>query len=777
MTLEIAFLLIVLAGMIVLFLTEKLPIDLTAFIGLVILIFTGYVTADQAFSGFASSAVITMLAIFIVSEALMNAGVADVAADLIHRWVGGRELPLMITIMLTAGILSAFMNNIAATAVLMPAVASLCRRAGLQPSKIFMPLSFGAIVGGTTTLVGTPPNILAGAVLAQRGLEPFSLFDFTPIGIVLLVMCVIYMATIGRRMLPEQDLVHDQKGQELARLYGLEDGLFAIRIPAGSPLENQSLGETRLGSALGIQIVSVMRKGEQELAPSADTILKAGDELLVGGNREHVSEILGVQGLDIETSSARQLGVPKRGVSGVKLKLIKGSTLIGKTLRDSNFRGRFGVAVMALERNAERRTKKVGDVALAEGDLLYGIGASEKVADLPQHSDHFELLMAGVAALKELRKEPLLVIRIPEISPLVGRTVAESRVAELMGVMIIGIIRDDTVEWSIDPERVIKVNDRLFVSGEESTLRTLLKMGEVELTTQVSAPALESEEVGVVEATIAPRSRLEGKTLADVGFRERRGLQVLAIWREGEAVKEGLAQLQLRVGDGLLIQGKRGLLAQLGGDDDLVVLSPLPAAGRNLKKAPFAIGGLLMMIALVVSGFQPIHVAAFAAATFVVLAGALTMNEAYRAIEWRAIFLVAAVLPVGAAMESSGTAALLAQNVMTYAGGLGPYAVLASLVLLSSLLSQGLDGAPAVVLLTPVVLSTANGLDISPYPLMMGVALAASAAFMTPFSHKANLLVMGAGGYRSWDYLKVGTPLTAVILVTLVLLVPVFFPF
>ncbi len=332
-----------------------------------------------------------------------------------------------------------------------------------------------------------------------------------------------------------------------------------------------------------------------------------------------------------------------------------------------------------------------------------------------------------------------------------------------MGVMVIGILRDNEINWTIDPNEILQAGDELFVNGEESKLRTLLKIGSVELEFQVAAPTFESEEVGVFEATIAPRSGLEGRTLADVNFRERKGLQVLAVWREGKPIREGLTDLALRVGDGLLLQGKRGKLALLATDEDLVVLSDVTGSEPNLKKAPYAIGGLFLMIGLVITGYQPIQVAAFAAATFVVLAGALTMKEAYRAIEWRAIFLVAAVLPVGAAMESSGAATLLAQNVMTYAGDLGPYAVLGTLVLLSSLLSQGLDGAPAVVLLTPVVLSTADGLHISPYPLMMGVALAASAAFMTPFSHKANLLVMGAGGYKSWDYIRVGTPLTIVI--------------
>jgi di/tricarboxylate transporter len=777
MTLSIAFLMIVLVGMIVLFLTEKIPIDLTAFLGLVILIFTGYVTADQAFTGFASSAVITMLSIFIVSGALMNAGVADFAAVWIHRIVGSSELPLLITIMITAGVLSAFMNNIAATAVLMPAVASLTRRAGLQPSKIFIPLSFGAILGGTTTLVGTPPNILAGSVLADRGLKSFELFDFTILGAVLLALGVIYMVTIGRKLLPDHKLQEDDPGQELAELYRLEESSFTIRIPEGSPIEGKTLAETGIGSALGIQIIAVLREGNRMLAPPAETRLRAGDELLVSGSRERLTETLQIQGLDVEETVGEQIRLPQRGVSGVKLRISKDSDLANRSLLDYDFRKRFGVAVMAIGRGEERFTKGVGDIDLQEEDILFGIGTSEKVANHSERNDLFHVERSGAAALDELKDEPVLVLRLPEDSSLVGKTIAESQVAGLMGIMIIGILREDKVEWTVSPDEVLKADDRLFVSGEKDKLKTLLQIGNVELVSHPSTPELESEEVGVVEATIAPRSSLDGRTLGEANFRQRRGLQVLAIWREGHPIREQLADLSLRVGDGLLLQGKREALAELPKDEDLVVLSPIFGSERKVEKAPFAVGGLLLMIVFVISGFQPISVAAFAAATFVVLTGVISMKEAYRVIEWRAIFLVAAVLPVGMAMESSGTAQLISENLVVIAGEFGPYVVLASLIVLSSLLSQGLDGAPAVVLLAPVVFSTAEKLEISPYPLMMGVALAASAAFMTPFSHKANLLVMGAGGYRSWDYVKVGTPLTIVILATLVFLVPVFFPF
>jgi len=207
------------------------------------------------------------------------------------------------------------------------------------------------------------------------------------------------------------------------------------------------------------------------------------------------------------------------------------------------------------------------------------------------------------------------------------------------------------------------------------------------------------------------------------------------------------------------------------------VLSHGDQAARRTRRAPFALGALVLMVGLVALGWQPIHVAAFTAASLVLLSGALTMKQAYRVIEWRAIFLVAAVLPVGFAMERSGAAGFIADSVASAAGAAGPHAVLAVLVVLASLLSQGLDGAPAVVLLAPVVFQMAELLDMSARPLMMGVSLAASAAFMTPFSHKANLLVMGAGGYASRDYLRVGTPLTILLLALLVLLVPVFFPF
>jgi di/tricarboxylate transporter len=774
MTLEIGFLLLVLAVMVVLFLTEKLPIDLTAFLGLVVLIFTGYVTPSEAFDGFASPAVITMLSIFIVSAALLQTGVADSVGGRIHRWVGSREVPLLVTVMLTAGILSAFMNNIAATAVLMPAVASLGRSAGLAPSRLFMPLAFGAILGGTTTLVGTPPNILAGAMLQERGLESFALFDFAPLGLALLASGILYMVSIGRRLLPQRDAGDRRAGAtDLAELYRVEESLFTIRIPKASRLDGVTLEETGIGESLGVQIVAVIRDGRRHLAPTAETTLHGDDELLVQGSLEDLRELLRVEGLDVAEPETRDLQPPK-GVAVARLRVTEDSWFVGKSLEELEFRQRFGVIVVALQRGGEVFRERLATARVEAGDVLVGLGNEDRVGALGRLPD-VEVEETGSEALRSLGGQ-LFVLTLPSGSPLVGTSVARSRMRELMGLTIVAIVRGDHPPFAATPGEMLEAGDRLLVSGEKSRVRGLLALGEVRLEGEVERAELESDDVGVIEATVAPRSTLIGRSLRQISFRDRYGVSVLGIWRDGKPLREGLADLQLRVGDGLLLQGPRDRLRLIAEDRDFVVLSEVQPE-RRTNKAGWALAGLGLMIALVISGWQPIQVAAFTAASLTILSGALTMEEAYRAIEWRAIFLVAAVLPVGGAMERSGAAELLARGVVEGAGPLGPYAVLGSLIVLSSLLSQGLDGAPAVVLLTPVVLQAAEGLGVSPYPLMMGVSLAASAAFMTPFSHKANLLVMGLGGYRSADYLRVGTPLTAFILVLMTVLVPVFFPF
>jgi len=776
MTLEIAFLFGLLGVMVVLFLTEKLPVDVTAFAGLSLLVATGLVTTDEAFSGFSSPAVITMLSVFLVSAGLQYTGVADVLGGSIHRVVGGREILLIVAIMLVAGVLSAFMNNIAATAVLLPAVVSLARQAALPPSRLLMPLAFGAILGGTTTLVGTPPNLLASEVLTDQGLRPFGLFEFAPFGLALLAAGMLFMITIGRKLLPDRSGgMAEMERANLAEVYRLEESLFSITIPSDSTLVGKTLAESRLGSVLGLQVVSVIRNGDEALAPGGDSMLKAGDRLVVQGRRSDLHERLELQGLEVAELGSTSMQSAATSVSAIVIRLKDGSDFLGRSVRDLDVRNRFRVTVVEVRRDDNVLREGISDLPFDAGDEILALGPVDLVNELASRTD-MHVVAEGREAVERL-EDGLYILRVAETSSMAGSTVAETRLRDRWDLTIVGVIRGEQTQLVVSPNEPLHAGDKLLVTGQPSKVARLLELGQVEVVDKAPGASLESGDVALLEAVVAPRSAAVGHSLRELAFRKKYGLRALAIWRGGDPIRNGLPDIPLRLGDGLLLHGRRDKIGLLQADPDFVVLSEGDSGPRRPGRAPAAVAALLLMVGLVVAGVFPIQVAAFFAATLVLLTRALHMHEAYRAVEWRAVFLVAAILPVGAAMERTGAAELLAGSVADLAGAAGPYGVLIALMVLSSLLSQGLDGAPTVVLLGPVVISTAAQVGLSPYPLMMGVGLAASAAFMTPFSHKANLLVMGAGGYRSMDYLKVGTPLTIVILAILAVMIPMLMPF
>ncbi len=769
-------LLVVLLGMAVLFFTEKLPVELTAFLGLVFLVLFGYVQPSEAFAGFASPAVITMLSIFFVSTALLHTGVADAIASRVHRVIGDRETLLVVAIMLVAGVLSAFMNNIAAVAVLLPAVASIARKTGIAPSRLFIPLSFGAILGGTTTLVGTPPNILAADLLRERDLEPFSLFAFTPVGALLLGVGILYMITVGRWLLPKRTIADSaQRGEDLAQVYHLDESLFSIRIPPGSRLDGQTLAASDLGATAGVQVVGIVRGDERIPAPPASTLLRGHDTLLVEGPFEKLRGLFKLQGVELHDADPHQLARALRNVRCLSATITPGSPLEGSSLREAQFRERYHAVVVGVRRDGALLDGDVAAVTLEPGDQLIALCSPGQLdgAGLPEV---LEVTPCDPRRIPDL-EEHLFLLRIHARSSLVDRSIRDSRIGERTGLTIVGIVREGYTMLPVLPRQRIRAGDQLLVTGESEPIRNLLALGDVQLQQEVPQGDMETDDAGMVEVTPSPRSHATGQTLAQLEFRARFGLQVLAIWSKGRATQTALGTQRIREGDALLVQGSWTRIRALAQHPDWVVLTPAAQEARRTRKAPVAIGALALMVGMVVSGWMPIHVAAFTAATAVALFGAITMEEAYRGVEWKAVFLVAAILPVGVAIERTGAAALLSDTVTSAAGPLGPYGVLGGFVVLASVLSQCLDGAPAVVLMAPVVLPAAEQMGMSTHSVMMGVALAASAAFMTPFSHKANLLVMGAGGYKVIDYLRVGTPLTLVLLVLMVWLVPVFFPF
>ena len=287
---------------------------------------------------------------------------------------------------------------------------------------------------------------------------------------------------------------------------------------------------------------------------------------------------------------------------------------------------------------------------------------------------------------------------------------------------------------------------------------------------------LQSDQVGLTEVVLSPHTTLDGKTLRDLHFREKFGLSVIAVWRGGRPYRSHLRDMQLRFGDALLLHGPRDSFKVLGAEPDFLVLTEEAQQAPRIEKAPLALLILFAFLTSVILGFLPIALAAVIGATVMVLTGVLSMEEAYRYIDWKSVFLIAGMLPLGIALQQTGAAELIAQGLLDAAGKLGSFGIMGGLFLLTALTSQIMPNAAVTVLMTPIAISASMELGISPLPFAMIVAISASSSFLTPVAHPTNSLVMGPGGYRVTDFVKVGVPLTIVILLITLLILPFVWP-
>jgi len=593
---------VILIASLVLFLTDRLPSDLVALLVVVALGVTGVLTPVEAFSGFSRSAVITIISIYVLAESLQRTGVTEQAGNILQRLGGRSEMSLVVIVMGAGAFLSLFMNNIAAAAVLLPAVSGVAKKAGVSNSKILIPLAFGTILGGMATLL-TTTNIILSSLLHDNDIQGFGLTDFLPMGIVLVIAGILYVAFIGRNFLPGGSPIertqapNASRSNDLIATYGLGKGLFRARVPQGSFLVNKTLAECTLREDFGVSVVAIERDGRKLLALAPDTKMKRGDTLVLEGDEE-------------------------------------------------DFRRR--------------------DV------------------------------------------EPFM-----EYVP--------------------------TAEW--------KESD------------------------------LESRVVEVVEAMLAPRSRLLGKTLRESHFREKYGVSVLAIWRGDEEIFTGLPDLELTFGDALLLQGTRKKLAVLADDPDLILLmsrEDVAITVPNKGLAALMIFAATLLFAALVPDLTGAIMLGGALA--MMLTGILTTEQAYSSIGWKSVFLVAGMLPMGIALTKTNAAGLIAGRVVEYVGGLGAMALLAGLFVLTALFTQAVNGAVAAAVCGPIAIGVAQQANLNPRSMVMGVALASSMAFITPLSHPVNILVMSPGGYRFRDYVKIGLPLTVLMFVLVMLVLPLIWP-
>ena len=289
MTLEIALVLGILAISLVLFISEVIRMDLVALLVLGALAVTGLVDSTEAFAGFSNSAVITVWAMFILSEGLTRTGIADVIGRQVMRIAGRREIAMIVVIMITGAVLSAFMNNIGVAALMLPVVVEVSRRTRIPASRLLMPLAYSTLLGGLMTLIGTPPNLLISESMVLNGYAPFKLFDFTPLGGAVMIVGVVFVALFGRFLLPARRAARDKRvsPRSLRARYKLQERTFMMRVPYDSVLVGKTLAESRIGASTGLIILSLLRQGRSETLPGRQTVIRGGDGILVQGRLEH----------------------------------------------------------------------------------------------------------------------------------------------------------------------------------------------------------------------------------------------------------------------------------------------------------------------------------------------------------------------------------------------------------------------------------------------------------------------------------------------------------
>ena len=590
MTWEIAFVLGLTIVAVVLFVTEKFSTDVVAVLVMVVLLVSGILTPAEGFNGFANPATVTVGAMFVISAGLFRAGAVNFLGRGLRRLARRSSTLMVLVMMLGVGSLSSFLNNTATVAIMIPVIMVVAQRVNTSPSKLLMPLAFASLLGGMCTVLGTSTNILASSMAETAGLEPLSMFEFSRLGIIFFAVGVIYMMTIGRKMIPE----HRTSG-DLTRSFGLGDYLTELQLSDKSQLVGESLESAPLLEEFDIEVLQIIR-GKDLLRPTPKTVL-----------REH---------------------------------------------------------------------------------------------------------------------------------------------------------------------------DLLRVKGDVSTINELKERAEASLGMQIKwqDSDLESKDTKLVEAVVGPSSPLAGRSLVESNPRKNYGVSVLAIRHHG-ALKHGeLQNIKLMSGDTLLIEVPNSRIPYLIQQRVFLVASKAGIPQFDLPKAAKGVASVVSVITSAALGWLSIASAAAAGALLIVLSKCISMEEAYAAIEWNVLFLLAGMLALSIAMEKTGTSAMLAGGIVDVFGAMGPRALVAAFFGATMLLTSVMSNQATVALLIPVAITTAYSIDANPRTFIFAVMFAASSSFMTPVGYQTNTMIYGPGQYTFNDFLRVGTPLSLIFWVLGTLLIPWFWP-
>ncbi|MEN8098402.1 MAG: SLC13 family permease [Chloroflexota bacterium] len=469
MNTEIGIVLAILAAAIILFSTEKLRPDLVALLVLLAVILTGQVSPQDAFASLGNPAVITVAAILALGYGLQVTGVAHIIGDRIASIAGSQPMRLTVVIMVTVAVLSSFMNNVGAAAVLLPAVVAIGRRARISPSKLLIPLSFGSLAGGMLTLFGTPSNLLVNAILADQGLQQLGMFTVTPVGLIITIISIGYMAVLGRHLLPSRkstDPFITDDDKDYADTYSLDERLFRIRIPPGSIFIGRTLINSTLRDQWNLNVIGVSRGETQILDPEPTFVLQQGDILLLEGKLdefkridvEPLLEILPEKHFEDADLESTEIGLSEVVVA-------PRSIYANKTLIETDFREKYHLSVVGIWRGNKPIRTRLGEIPLQVGDALLLQGQRDRF-HLLEREPHFLFLDDGEAARERLRpsKAPFAVAAVLAMVVVVLAGWLElPTAAVLAGVFMIlfGILTMEEAQQAIDLKAVFIIGSML----------------------------------------------------------------------------------------------------------------------------------------------------------------------------------------------------------------------------------------------------------------------------------------------------------------------------
>lgn len=568
---DVTIVLLIVGFTLFMFIWEKIAIDITSLIAMALLMLTGVLTTKEGIAGFSNDATVTILFLFLLSAGLEKTGAVNLVGKAMIKYIGKNQKMAFVTVILVCGLISAFLNNTAVVIIFMPIVFKIAKFTNQSPSKLLMPLSFAAIMGGTLTLIGTSTNLVVNGVVVEHGYEPFGMFEVTPTGLILFITFFLYMYFIGIKLIPAR-----RSAESLTEDYDLKDFLTEIIIQPGSPFLGKRIFDTPLVTELSLEVV---------------------------------------------------------------------------------------------------------EISDAKGTL-----------------------------------------------------------------------------WLPDDYELLEENDSVMVRGSASDIMLLKQMQGVTFkqTFDVDDIDLKSNETALIEVVIGPNSSLARSTFKEIDFRELYEAIPLAVRRQGEIIEGRLDEIELRFGDDLLLEIKKDSFDQLKRGGDFVFTQEIEKEVIDKKKVWITSGILLMVILTSAFEILPIIQGAIIGTILMFLFKCITIREAYREVDWRIIFVLAALLPLGTALEKTGAAEILAGYMETYISGYGPFITLFVLFAVTSIITSLMSNQATAALLSPIAISLGVQMGIDPKPLLFAVMFAASTCYLTPLGYQTNIMIYGPGNYKFVDFIKVG---------------------